>query len=240
MNANTSAVRPGRKLSRNRVRLLLSIAIYLLFDVAILAVLSGRLDWVMVWAYFVVLGVGMAILALVAPVDDPEFVENRSQIKEGTKEWDKPIALILSVAHPLATLIVAGLDMRLGWSPPVPLALQIAALIVIALGSFVNAWALLSNKFYSRFVRIQTERGHTVVTGGPYRFVRHPGYAGGLLGMLVTPLVFSSLWAFVPVVLVAALTIVRTALEDRTLQAELDGYKDYARKVRYRLLPGVW
>jgi protein-S-isoprenylcysteine O-methyltransferase Ste14 len=213
---------------------------YMLFLVVLLAVLSGRLDWVMVWAYFAVLGIGMAILALVAPLNDPGFVENRTQIKEGTKAWDKPIALVLSVAQPLAVLVVAGLDMRLGWSPPIPLALQIVALFVVVLGSFINAWALLSNKFFSRFVRIQTERGHTVVTGGPYRFVRHPGYAGGLLGLLSTPLVFSSLWAFVPALLVGALVIIRTALEDRTLQAELGGYQDYARRVRYRLLPGVW
>jgi protein-S-isoprenylcysteine O-methyltransferase Ste14 len=96
------------------------------------------------------------------------------------------------------------------------------------------------NRFFSGTVRIQTERGHHVVTDGPYRFVRHPGYAGALLGFVLIPLLLDSVWAFIPAVLLIAITFVRTALEDATLQKELPGYAEYAQTTRYRLIPGIW
>jgi protein-S-isoprenylcysteine O-methyltransferase Ste14 len=108
------------------------------------------------------------------------------------------------------------------------------------LGYVLSSWALLENRFFSGVVRIQKDRGHQVVSTGPYGFVRHPGYAGALLAYLVTPVLLDSTWAFIPAVLMAGVVILRTALEDRTLQEELPGYKDYARKTRYRLLPGIW
>jgi protein-S-isoprenylcysteine O-methyltransferase Ste14 len=99
---------------------------------------------------------------------------------------------------------------------------------------------MLANRFFSAVVRIQTDRGHVVVSDGPYRVMRHPGYAGGMLSYLASPLLLSSLWMFIPAVLTVAAMVARTALEDRTLRAELPGYADYARRVRYRLLPGLW
>jgi protein-S-isoprenylcysteine O-methyltransferase Ste14 len=89
-------------------------------------------------------------------------------------------------------------------------------------------------------VRIQTERGHTVISGGPYRFVRHPGYAGVILSWIVSPVFFSSTWAAIPAFVAILLVVIRTSLEDRTLQAELPGYREYAQIVRYRLAPGIW
>ena len=99
---------------------------------------------------------------------------------------------------------------------------------------------MATNRFYGRYVRIQTDRGHTVVTTGPYRCVRHPAYAGLILFMLATALALESLWALIPAGLVAAVLVVRTVLEDRTLRSELLGYDDYAQRTRYRLVPGVW
>jgi protein-S-isoprenylcysteine O-methyltransferase Ste14 len=107
-------------------------------------------------------------------------------------------------------------------------------------GMLLVSWAMASNKFFSTTVRIQDDRGQTVTSSGPYRLVRHPGYVGFLVSNLATPLLLGSLWALIPAVVLEALVVVRTALEDRTLQAELGGYRDYARRVRYRLLPGVW
>jgi protein-S-isoprenylcysteine O-methyltransferase Ste14 len=98
----------------------------------------------------------------------------------------------------------------------------------------------LVNRFFSAVVRIQRDREHTVVTSGPYRLIRHPGYAGALITSLAIPLLLGSLWALIPAALVVCLLILRTALEDRTLQEKLDGYREYAGRVRYRLLPGVW
>jgi len=114
------------------------------------------------------------------------------------------------------------------------------ALILMMLGYLLGTWALIENKFFSGVVRIQQDRGHYVVTTGPYRCLRHPGYAGTLLFYLVMPILFDSLWAFIPSLLFFIVTLLRTSLEDRTLQAELPGYADYAKKTRYRLFPGIW
>jgi protein-S-isoprenylcysteine O-methyltransferase Ste14 len=101
-------------------------------------------------------------------------------------------------------------------------------------------WALVENRFFTSLVRIQTERGHEVCDGGPYRFVRHPGYAGNLLAVLGIPLVLDSLWTFVAAGVALVISLVRTALEDRTLLEKLPGYREYARRVPHRLFPGLW
>jgi len=198
---------------------------------------AGRLDWPMAWAYMGVVLVNSAILALIM---DPELQAERSGVGEGVKRWDLFLAVYLGRLGPLAMLIVAGLDRRFGWSAEVPLAWQWVALVVIALGTVLADWALLANRFFAPVVRIQRDRGQTVVTGGPYRFVRHPGYVGSLLHYMAAPVALGTPWALIPSGLIVAVTILRTALEDRTLQEELEGYKDYAGRVRYRLLPGVW
>jgi protein-S-isoprenylcysteine O-methyltransferase Ste14 len=121
-----------------------------------------------------------------------------------------------------------------------PLFAFILGVGIAVLSAALIAWAMRSNKFFSSVVRIQKDRGHVVVSSGPYRFVRHPGYTGISAFTLATPLILNSLWAFVPAVLTAAVSGLRTFLEDRTLHNELEGYPDYARKVRYRLVPGIW
>ena len=114
------------------------------------------------------------------------------------------------------------------------------ALIVFVLGMGLFDWAMLSNRFFSGTVRIQEDRGHTVVADGPYRVVRHPGYVGMIVMFVLPPLVLGSLWALIPAGLAALATVIRTALEDKTLQVELPGYAEYAQRTRYRLLPRVW
>jgi len=108
------------------------------------------------------------------------------------------------------------------------------------LAAALIAWAMRSNRFFSSVVRIQKDRGHTVVTAGPYGFIRHPGYTGIAAFTLATPLILNSRWAFVPAIATAAMSVLRTLLEDRTLHNELDGYADYARRVKYRLVPAIW
>jgi protein-S-isoprenylcysteine O-methyltransferase Ste14 len=140
----------------------------------------------------------------------------------------------------LAMMIVAGLDERFGWSPQVLLTPRLVALAVMVSGYVVGTWAMAVNRYYSAVVRIQKDRGQTVVTDGPYRFVRHPSYATGIVSSLMIPILLGSLWALIPTILVALGTIIRTVLEDKTLLEELDGYKEYATQTRYRLLPGIW
>jgi protein-S-isoprenylcysteine O-methyltransferase Ste14 len=170
---------------------------------------------------------------------NPELLAERSNIKAG-KSWDKAIVGIVVLLGPVATWITAGLDNRFHWSEGMPPLAFSAGVTVAALAAALIAWAMRSNKFFSSVVRIQKDRDHTVVSGGPYRFVRHPGYAGMSAFTLAAPLILDSRWALAPAAATAVITVLRTALEDRTLHNELDGYADYARRVKYKLVPGIW
>ena len=196
-------------------------------------------DWWNAWAY---LGEYLAFLIFNVFVLLPhhkELAEERSRVGEGTKSWDKVIASIGAFGG-LFILLLAGLDERFGWAGAIRLDVQIAAFVLLGLSYPLFTWAMVSNKFFATTVRIQKERGHTVQTGGPYRFVRHPGYASLLVSYLMIPIALGSPWAIIPAVVLVVNLFIRTALEDRTLQNELEGYKGYAAHVRYRLLPGIW
>ena len=206
---------------------------------AILFAMSGNLGWLWAWVY---VGAGAAILvvnALVILPTSPELAAERSRIAENTKGWDRAVAVPLFISG-VGVFVVAGLDERFGWSPEPALAIHVAALVVTILAQVLFTWAMASNRFFAKTVRIQEERAHAVASGGPYRFVRHPGYAANIVTMLAVSLLLGSLWALIPAALSALAFIVRTALEDTTLQRELDGYADYARQVCYRLVPGLW
>lgn len=112
--------------------------------------------------------------------------------------------------------------------------------IFITFGYAFAVWALLENRFFSSVVRIQTDRGHVVCDTGPYRFVRHPGYAGNILPLFGIVLALGSIWTLIPAAVATIITVIRTQLEDQTLQEELSGYRDYAQRVRYRLIPGIY
>ena len=239
MNANTSVNQAsGKSDLANKIRKrMVQVAVQFLIIAAILFILSGRLDWVWAWVY---LGVSVGILAINLFVVSPELMAERGEIKENVKRWDKVLATVISVLT-VGAFALAGLDERFGWSPQLDLPIHLTALIFWALGQGLFSWAMASNKFFSGAVRIQMDRGQTVVTSGPYQYVRHPGYVGYIISFfLATPLALGSLWAPIPGGLGALLLIIRTALEDRTLLEELDGYKAYAKRVRYRLLPGIW
>ena len=198
-----------------------------------------RWDWWNAWAYLGLYLVFLAINAFILLGKHKQLVEERSQVGEGAKGWDKVIGGITAFGG-LLILILAGMDQRFGWAGSLPLWVQIAAFILLGLSYPIFTWAMVSNKFFSTIVRIQKERGHTVQTGGPYRFVRHPGYVSLLMSYISIPIALGSLWACIPLALLVVNLFIRTALEDRTLQNELDGYKEYAGRVRYRLIPGIW
>ena len=200
---------------------------------------AGRIDWWPAWAALAVMAAWTIATAIVILRTNPSLLAERLGPRKGAKLWDTAIMSILGLAQ-LARYILAGLDQRYGWTGDFSFSAQIAALALCILGYAVFVWATASNAFFSQIVRIQPERGHVAVTGGPYRYVRHPGYAGAILFELAVPVLLASWWVFIPSVLGAVLLVLRTALEDRTLQAELAGYTDYVRKVPYRLLPGIW
>lgn len=211
-----------------------------LLQALILFASSGHLDWAMAWAYLAIYVGYLAMLAFIVLPKNPGLLAERTRIsKEGAKAWDKPISDILS-AGIFAILLLAGLDMRFGWSPRIPRAIAIVALAGTAMGYLLVGWAMASNKFFARSVCIQPEKGHTVATSGPYQFVRHPGYVGTIVSNLALAPALGSLWGLVLGGPLAVLVVVRTALEDKTLLDELHGYGEYAQRVRYRLLPGIW
>lgn len=212
---------------------------FLPIQAAILFVSSGRIDWFWAWAYLAVM-VGEGAIALMMILRrNPELVAERAEAKENIKSWDRTLSKIRPVPY-FCTFLVAGLDVRFGWSPQFALTTQFIALVILAAGAGLVYWAMISNKFFSSTVRIQENRGHMVVTAGPYQYVRHPGYVGMLAYLIAAPLLLGSLWALIPGMLLACLLIIRTSLEDRTLQEELQGYRDYVQRVKYRLIPRIW
>lgn len=215
--------------------------IFVLVLGAILFLSAGRLDWPLAWVYLGVFFTGLLFNGVYLARRNPALLKERSELRprQGVEKWDVVISTLVRIAM-LVAFVVCGLDRRYGWSGIVSLAVQLLALGFAVLGGTLVMWALASNPFAVVYVRIQAERGHSVAMAGPYRFVRHPLYTGVLIFALDFPVALGSLWALILGALVAILFIMKTANEDRKLQVELDGYREYARHVRYRLLPGVW
>jgi protein-S-isoprenylcysteine O-methyltransferase Ste14 len=211
-----------------------------LFLVAILFGIVGRWDWWNGWALAAVyLLMTLGSIIFILPVN-PQMLAERSRPKAGFKNWDFMLVSTMGVFM-LAAYVIASLDARFGWSPQIPLGLEIAALVICVLGyDGLLIWSMVANAFFTAVIRIQTERQHTVASGGPYRLVRHPGYLATILSYVFTPLLLGSLWGLIPAAAAGILLVVRTGLEDKTLQAELPGYQEYATQTRYRLVPGIW
>jgi len=219
-------------------RLLQLVVTTILTGVALFAS-AGTLHWLRGWIYF---GLGVAIVTVSGIVlirTNPAVIQARGKIHRDAKFFDKVILRIYALLL-FAAPVVAGLDaVRYRWSslPFATLYWGVALQVVTIVPAL---WAMMENPFAEPAVRIQKERGHEVITKGPYRFVRHPMYVGVILGAFAVPLVLGSTWAFVPAIAMAVLFVVRTALEDRTLRAELPGYEDFTKHTRYRLIPGIW
>ena len=172
----------------------------------------------------------------------PGITSERQNVEniQNAKAWDKVLAPLMAVSLVFPMVIIAGLDHRYNWSSEFLLWLIVTGFILIALGYAFASWALVENRFFSSVVRIQTDRGHVVCDSGPYRFVRHPGYAGNILPLFGIVLALGSVWTLIPAAAALIITGIRTGLEDQTLQEELPGYPNYARRVRYRLIPGIY
>jgi protein-S-isoprenylcysteine O-methyltransferase Ste14 len=201
---------------------------------------SGDWRWPAGWAYVALLVLSQLAAFRILRHGSPDLLVERSKVQAGTKSWDKLIVGFIAIVCPLASWILAALDHRYGWTPVRPAALVVAGFVAATAGVTLIAWALAVNRFFAATVRIQDDRGHEVVSSGPYALLRHPGYTGMILYALATPLALSSDVTWIAVSLHALALIVRTVLEDRTLQRELDGYRDYAARVRSRLIPYVW
>ena len=239
MSAETSREETASAVTpRQWIRLMVT---YLLFP-TILLVCGGDSLWWQAWLY--------SLLILVAGIGGRLWVERRHpgitaerQSKnsfQNAKSWDKVLAPLMAVSVVFPMVIVAGLDHRYNWSPDFPTWLSLAGLAVIGFGYAFATWAMAENRFFSSVVRIQTEREHAVCATGPYRFVRHPGYTGTILPLFGIVLALGSVWTLIPAVFASIITVIRTALEDKTLLEELHGYGDYAQQVKFRLIPGLY
>lgn len=218
----------------------------------VLLVCGGDSKWWQAWIYsvlIVVAGIGSRIWAekrhpglLVERIASGKALvaPTTSEKAQDAKSWDKVLAPLMGLALSFPLVIVAGLDHRFRWSPSFTIWVNILGFVLIASGYTFASWALAENRFFTTTVRIQTDRGHIVCDSGPYRIVRHPGYAGNILPLAGIVLALSSLWTLIPAGVALVITVIRTTLEDRTLQEELPGYRDYARRVRYRLFPGIY
>lgn len=207
--------------------------------IALVFLPTGRIDWTPGWIFITVLVAAFGLSALLLARVNPIIYRARSRFQPGTKKWD---LILLAVMLPamVAEIPIATLDAgRMGWSEVPPWVVLVGYVLLIG-GIAVTTWAQAVNPFFEPGVRIQKERGQQVISSGPYRFVRHPGYSAAIVLFIAIPLALASWWALLPAALAIALLVVRTGLEDGLLRAELSGYADYARRTRYRLLPRFW
>ena len=212
----------------------------LIFGVApavVIFILAGRWDLWNVWVYA---GISIAIWSFQAVAMhrvNPDLLKERVKPSNRGRQ---PLAAIGGISVFILYWSIVGLDQRFHWSDFVPLPWMVGGLVIYAIGIGLATWSLLVNSFFSTAVRIQEDRGQKVISNGPYAIVRHPGYAGGILAIFASAFALNSLLAIFPAVIFVVALVNRTMVEDRMLQGELAGYADYAAKVRFRLVPGLW
>ncbi|HOF19982.1 MAG TPA: isoprenylcysteine carboxylmethyltransferase family protein [Bacteroidales bacterium] len=202
----------------------------------ILFATAGTLKWKWAWMF---IASQVAILIVNALVLPRELIEERGRIRKDVKKWDRILNRINIIPFS-GIFILSGFDYRFHWTGSFGLEIHIAGLILILLGSMIFTWSMISNKFFSTMVSIQDDRGHSTATGGPYRYIRHPGYTGFIIMTIATPVALGSFYALTMAFLVSVIFIVRTIFEDKTLISELPGYLEYSEKVKYKLIPYIW
>jgi protein-S-isoprenylcysteine O-methyltransferase Ste14 len=224
----------------DRRRLIASIISSLLIFMLCLLLPAGTWDWFKGWLFLCLLVGASVVITIYLRRVNPDVIAGRINAHKGTKRWDLILGFVFVLPTMLAILVVAALDdgryhwLRVSWW------VCVLGYFLLSIALVGLTWAESVNKFFEPSVRIQTDRGHKVVDTGPYAIIRHPGYVFGFLFFLGMPLALGSLWALIPAFLVCALLVVRTIFEYRTLRAELPGYQEYARRVRFKLVPGVW
>ncbi len=222
-------------------RVLIQLLLFIVLVPLLPILISGVWSWWEAWVYWLINVLGFAASRALAARRHPDILAERARSMQckSAEPWDKVMSPLVGLGGGLLPL-VAGLDARFDWSGEFTTPAKTLALIAILAGFAFGSYALIENRWFSGVVRIQADRDQRVVASGPYRWVRHPGYVGALVTYLATPVFLDAAWAYVPVLLLAVALIVRTELEDRTLRQKLPGYSEYASRVRYRLVPGLW
>ncbi|MGE5365642.1 MAG: methyltransferase family protein, partial [Bacteroidales bacterium] len=206
----------------------------------ILLISAGKISWLNGWLFFgLILGYEMFYVGLFIKVNPGLLNERGKVVPEGGKLFDKIFAVLYLPLY-FSILIISGIDAgRYEWTI-MPLWVIVFGVVMFLLSSFLSFWAMYVNSYFECTVRIQEDRNQEVVTTGPYRIIRHPGYIAGIISFLAAPLILGSWWGFIPSSILILTIVIRTALEDRTLQRELSGYNDYTKVTRYRLIPFIW
>jgi protein-S-isoprenylcysteine O-methyltransferase Ste14 len=235
----TSSDQPRQSEPIDRRRLLLNLGLSPLLIVLCLFLPAGTWAWFRGWLFLFVLVVASIVGTLYLRRVNPEVIAARINRREGTRRRDRYLGVIFLTTVMAIPILAALDDGRFHWLP-VPWWVCLLGYALLIAGLAGMTWAQSVNKFFEATVRIQTERGHQVIDSGPYAVVRHPGYAAGYLLFVGMPLALGSVWALVPVILLCPLLVLRTVWEDRMLRGGLAGYRQYAQRVRYRLVPGVW
>lgn len=206
---------------------------------ALFFVSAGTFNWPEAWLFLFLYGIAVTVMVVWLKKNAPELLKERMSRRKDAKTWDKIILLIYTVLV-MIMLAVAGLDaVRYNWSY-VPMWVKVLGFLGFIPVYMLIFWTMTQNRYLSEVVRIQEDRGHEVCTTGPYRYVRHPMYVGVIIFVLCLPLALGSYFALFFSVAIIFVFLIRTSLEDKTLQKELPGYKEYAEQVRYRLIPGLW
>lgn len=223
----------GKISGRLMFRSLLGFAII----IAVIFISAGGLDYWQGWAFT---GLNLIFVILSYLLLPPELIQERLKPEKGMKKWDK-IYYLVNVPIFFVIIIISALDAgRFTWYPQIPFYISVIGILAYTIGHLLILWAKMVNNYFSSVVRIQKDRGQTICKEGPYSFVRHPGYLGGSIYTLATPLVLASFWGLIPAVISLILLLIRTSLEDKTLKKELEGYIEYTNDVRYKILPGIF
>ena len=222
-------------------RVILMLLVFIVAVPMLPLLISWQWNWWEAWVYAAINILGFAVSRFLAGRRHPDLLIERGQFlrHNNPEPWDKILSPLLGFGGGMIPL-AAGLDARFGPSAQFGLAIKILAIIFILIGFAIGSYALMENRFFSGMVRIQEERGHHVIRSGPYRWVRHPGYAGSLITYLAIPFLLDSWWTFLPVAVTIIIIVIRTRLEDQALHEKLDGYQAYAQEVPCRLIPGIW
>jgi protein-S-isoprenylcysteine O-methyltransferase Ste14 len=223
-------------MNKNILRRSIQVLSTLIIQGLVLFAAAGTFCWIWAWIF---LATGAAVLVINFLLLPRELIEERGRVKKDAKPWDRVINAV-NIVPTILLYVCSGLDHRFGWTGSVSIGVNIAGLILLFAAAMLFTWAMVSNRFFSTLVRLQADREHSVASGGPYRFIRHPGYVGYMGMSIFTPLALGTFWALIFAGISCLLFILRTALEDDTLKKELAGYAEYAEKVKYRLLPFVW
>ncbi len=222
-------------------RVVILVVVFIVLVPMLPLIIPWKWDWWEGWVYAIVCMFGFILSRYLAWRKNPDILAERGKFlqHENTEPFDKLLSPLLGLTGGLIP-ITAGLDARFGAPMQVSVFIKILSIVLFLTGYAIGCYALIANRFFSGMVRIQADRGQHVISSGPYRWVRHPGYAGALLSYIAIPFMLESPWTFFPVALTFIILFVRAALEDKTLQEKLEGYREYTQKVHYRLIPGIW